>query len=401
MGSFLWAKRIFLKGLLVWVVLYMLLSPAVLYAEQEANDSIGWEEKLVPDLNMDEIDRYISKLDSEIKEVTPEIDFKQLVYKISKNEISLKPQDVIRDVMSYIYREVVANTALLGKLVILAIICAILQNLVSAFERGTTGNLTYMVTYMVLATLAIGSFTVAVDSAREVIDKMVTFMQAILPVLLTMLVAVGGFTAAAIYQPMLFTSITLIATVIRDVILPMILFSAILVLVSNLSTKFKITNLAGLIRTVAMGLLGFMTTVFLGMLAIQGVAGAVGDSVMLRTAKFATDAFVPVVGGMFSDALEAIVSSSLLIKNAVGIAGIMVILITILNPLIKIICMALIFKLAGAIIQPVDDSQIVNCLNDLGNSLFLVFAVVATVGLLFFFIITILVAVGNITVMLR
>jgi len=358
-------------------------------------------EKQAPELNFDQISNYVGQLDNEIKKVAPDINFKQLVYKIARNEVSLKPQDIAAGTASYIFKEVVTNSSLLGKLIILAVICAVLQNLTSAFDRSSTGQLSYMVTYLVMVTLAIGSFTVAVDVGRDAVDKMVLFMQAILPVLLTLLVAVGGFTAAAIYQPVVFVSIALIATIIRNVILPLILFSAILTLVSNLSPKFKVSNLAGLIRNVSMGLLGAMSTIFLGILSIQGVAGAVGDSVVLRTAKFATDAFVPVVGGMFSDALEAIVSSSLLIKNAVGIAGVAVVLAIMLTPLLKILCLALIYKLASAIIQPVENGQMVDCLNDLGNSLLAVFAVVATAGLLFFFTLTIVVAVGNLTVMLR
>jgi len=386
----------------LFILLYMLVSPVAGAAAELGDLPVGTShEKKASELDIDQISRYVGQLDTEIKKVTPDIDFKQLVYKIARNEVSLKPQDIAAGAASYVFKEVVANSSLLGKLVILAVICAVLQNLTSAFDRSSTGQLTYMVTYLVMVTLAIGSFTVAVDAGRDVVDRMVTFMQAILPVLLTLLVAVGGFTAAAIYQPVVFVSIALIATVIRNVILPLILFSALLTLVSNLSPKFKVSNLAGLIRNISMGLLGAMGTIFLGVLSIQGVAGAVGDSVVLRTAKFATDAFVPVVGGMFSDALEAIVSSSLLIKNAVGIAGVAVVLAIMLMPLLKILCLALIYKLAGAIIQPVEDGQMVGCLNDLGNSLLAVFAVVGTAGLLFFFTLTILVAVGNITVMLR
>jgi len=386
----------------LFILLYMLVSPVAGAAAELGDLPVGTShEKKASELDIDQISRYVGQLDTEIKKVTPDIDFKQLVYKIARNEVSLKPQDIAAGAASYVFKEVVANSSLLGKLVILAVICAVLQNLTSAFDRSSTGQLTYMVTYLVMVTLAIGSFTVAVDAGRDVVDRMVTFMQAILPVLLTLLVAVGGFTAAAIYQPVVFVSIALIATVIRNVILPLILFSALLTLVSNLSPKFKVSNLAGLIRNISMGLLGAMGTIFLGVLSIQGVAGAVGDSVVLRTAKFATDAFVPVVGGMFSDALEAIVSSSLLIKNAVGIAGVAVVLAIMLMPLLKILCLALIYKLAGAIIEPVEDGQMVGCLNDLGNSLLAVFAVVGTAGLLFFFTLTILVAVGNITVMLR
>lgn len=384
-------KRLFILALVCFLTL-----PCIACAEQ-----LNGAEEKVPGLDMSEVNSYIERLDSEIKSVIPDVNFKQLVYRIARNEVSFRPQDIAGSAGAYIFKEVVANSSLLGKLVILAIICAVLQNLTSAFDRGTTGQLTYMVTYLVLVTLAIGSFTLAVDAGRDVVDKMVTFMQAVLPVLLTLLVAVGGFTSAAIYHPVLFASIALIATVIRNVVLPLILFSAILGLVSNLSPKFRVSNLAGLIKTIAMGILGVLSTVFLGVLSIQGVAGAVGDSVTLRTAKFATDAFIPVVGGMFSDALEAIVSSSLLIKNAVGVAGVIVVLSILVMPLLKIFCLALIYKLAGAMIQPVEDGQIVNCLNDLGNSLMAVFAVVATAGLLFFFTMAIVVAVGNITVMLR
>lgn len=384
------------RKILAILFLLLLVSPGAVCAEQQ-----GRGENKPPELDMAEVNRYVERLDSEIKGVVPDIDFKQLVYRIARNEVSFRPQDILGSAASYIFREVVANSSLLGKLVILAIICAVLQNLTSAFDRGSTGQLSYMVTYLVLVTLAIGSFTLAVETGREVVDRMVTFMQAVLPVLLTLLVAVGGFTTAAIYQPVVFVSIALIATLIRNVVLPLILFSAILGLVSNLSPRFRVSNLAGLIRTVSMWMLGLMSTIFLGVLSIQGVAGAVGDSVLLRTAKFATDAFVPVVGGLFSDALEAIVSSSLLIKNAVGIAGVIVVLSIMVMPLLKIFILAFIYKLAGAMIQPVEDGQIVSCLNDLGNSLFLVFAAVGTAGLLFFFTMTIVVAVGNLTVMLR
>ena len=154
-------------------------------------------------------------------------------------------------------------------------------------------------------------------------------------------------------------------------------------------------------KTCAMGALGILTTLFLGIMAIQGVAGAVGDSLALRTAKFATDAFIPVVGGVFSEAVEAVVGSSLLLKNAVGIGGLIVICLMMVIPLLKIISLAFIYKLAGALIQPVGDNQLGDCLNSLGSNLLTVFGAVATVGLLFFFAVTIVLVLGNFIVMLR
>ncbi|MDD2443045.1 MAG: stage III sporulation protein AE [Desulfotomaculaceae bacterium] len=352
-------------------------------------------------MGMAAVQDYVNELDLELKSSVPQLNFKEMVLKLVKGELNWKPAEIFRNIIRQLFKEVVANFDLLGKLVILAVICAVLQNLVSSFERGMAGQLTYSVTYLVLITIAIGSFSLAISAGREVVDVLVTFMQALLPVLLTLLVAVGGVASAAIFSPVLLTSLGIFGTLIKDIVLPLLFFVAILGIVSNLTDRFKVSNLADLLKSAAMGLMGIFSTIFLGVLAVQGVAGAVGDSVTFRTAKFSVDAFVPVVGGMLSDALEAVISSSLLIKNAVGIAGVVAICTVMLVPLLKIITLAFIYKLAGALIQPIGDGQMVNCLNSLGNSLLLVFAAVATVGLLFFFTITIVVGVGNITVMLR
>lgn len=376
---------------LLLTVLLLMCTPVSAWAGEGQNSSV--------DLNI--VQEYIDNVDADIKGAVPQLNFKEMVARLAKGEMDWKPAEIFKNILSRLFKEVVANFDLLGKLVILAVLCAVLQNLVSSFEKGAAAQLTYSITYLVLITIAIGSFSLAVNAGREVVDTMVTFMQALLPVLLTLLVAVGGVASAAIFSPVLLTTLGLFGTLIKNVILPLLFFTAILGILSNLSERYKVSNLASLLKSVAMGLMGIFSTIFLGVLAIQGVAGAVGDSVTFRTAKFSVDAFVPVVGGMLADALEAVVSSSLLIKNAVGIAGMIVIGTVMVTPLLKIITLAFIYKLAGALVQPISDGQIVSCLNSLGNNLLLIFAAVATVGLLFFFAVTIVVGVGNITVMLR
>ena len=362
--------------------------------EQGLDDQLGI-------LDMEQIQSFVNQMDNDIKNALPDTNFRSLVTGIATGKISLQPTEIFNQCIKYIFREVVANSALLGKLVVLAVICAVLQNLTGAFEKGTTGQLTHMVAYLVIITLAVGSFGLAIHMGREVVDKMVVFMQALLPLLLTLLVAVGGIASAAIFHPVIFVTIAVFGTVIKNIILPLIFFAAVLEIVNGLSKQFQVSKLAGLCKGVAMGLMGLMSTIFLGVMALQGVAGAVGDSLTFRTAKFATGTFIPVVGGMFSDALEAVIRSALLMKNAVGIAGVLIIAMIVVIPLIKIITIALIYKLAGAIIQPVGEDRISDCLNGLGNSLITVFAAVATVGLLFFFALAIVVGLGNLTVMLH
>ncbi len=382
---------------LLLAVLFLLLTPVHARAELVPTG----QDVLTSPLDLEGVQEYIDRLDAEIKVSVPEMNFRDMVASLVKGELDWKPIDIFKNILSQLFKEVVANFDLLGKLVILAVICAVLHNLISSFENSTTGQLTYSITYLILITIAIGSFALAVNAGREVVDTLVTFMQALLPILLTLLVAVGGVTSAAILSPVILTTLGVFGTIIKNIVLPLLFFVAILGIVSNLTDRFKVSNLADLLKWAAMGLMGFFSTIFLGVMAIQGVAGAVGDSVTFKTAKFTVGAFVPVVGGMLSDALAAVVSSSLLIKNAVGIAGVAVIGMVMVVPLLKIVTLAFIYKLAGALIQPISDGQMVDCLNSLGNSLLLIFAALATVGLLSFFAITIVVGVGNLTVMLR
>ncbi|KUK11014.1 MAG: Stage III sporulation protein AE [Clostridia bacterium 41_269] len=147
--------------------------------------------------------------------------------------------------------------------------------------------------------------------------------------------------------------------------------------------------------------LGIFLTLFVGFLGMQGIAGVVVDSVTLKTAKFMTGTFVPVVGKMMADALEVIVGTSLLLKNAVGLIGIIILLVLCAFPVIKIISLVIIYRLAAALVQLIGESGVSDALQTMGNALTLVFAAVAGVGLMFFIAISVVVGMGNFNVMLR
>lgn len=385
------------RVLLIILILCLLLSPVPVQASTETLSAEGQ----LADLEFSKIEEFINTLNAEAEGAIPQLNFKELVVSLVKGDLDWQVSDVFTGLFKYLFKEVVANASLLGKLVVLAVICAVLQNLMGAFEKSTTGQLAYAVSYMALITLAVSSFALAVNIGREAVDNMVLFMQALLPLLLTLLAAMGGVASTAIFHPLIFGSISTIGTVIKVIVFPLIFFAAILNILGYLSEKFQISRLADLMKTISTMVLGLCSTVFLGLLAIKGVAGSVTDGVAIRTAKFATDAFIPVVGGMFSDALDAVIGSSLLIKNAVGIVGVVIIFLLTIMPMLKIFAVAFVYKLAGALIQPVGDKRMADCLTGLGNSLLGIFGAVATVGLLFFFAITIVVGMGDLMTMLR
>lgn len=301
----------------------------------------------------------------------------------------------------FFLHEVLYSGKLLVTIVLLTVFTMLLETMQNAFERNAVSKVAYAISYMVLIILAVNSFRAATSYAGDAIANMVQFMLAMVPLLLTLLAGTGGVASAAVLHPLIVFMIHTIGTFTHLVVFPLLFFSAVLHLVSSITERYKVTHLANLLRNVAVGLLGVMLTVFLGVLSVQGATGAVTDGVALRTAKFVTGNFVPVVGRMFSDAADTVMSASMLVKNAVGLAGVIILLFLCAFPALKVLTLALIYRLAGAIMQPLGDTPIVHCLQTIGKTLIYVFAALASVGLMFFLAVTIILTAGNAALMIR
>lgn len=366
---------------------------------ERAPDTVN--QKIQNTIDLAQIDHYLTKIDQELAPYIPDLSFKNILDNLRQGKVDLDIGGVFTGILKYLLREVLANAHLLGKLIILGVIMAVIQNLTAAFERGTVSKAAQAVVFLVVITLAIGSLTIAVNLGRTAVTDMVSFMQILFPILLTLLAAMGGLASAAIFHPVMVLVLGLLSTVVKNIIIPLIFFSAILGFVNSISDRFQVSRLAGLFRQVSVTLVMLLMTIFIGVISVQGVAGSVADGVALRTAKFATDAFIPVVGGMFSDAVDAVIGGSLLLKNAVGLVGVIIIFALCALPSLKILALIFVYKLAGALMQPIGAGQVADCLEHLAKSLTVLFAAVSVVGLMFFFAVTIVVGAGNMATMLR
>jgi stage III sporulation protein AE len=307
---------------------------------------------------------------------------------------------LVHGLLSYFLREVFDNAELLGGILLLSVLAAMLESLQSAFERQTVSEVAYAMIFLVLLVMAIGSFTEAVGYARHAIQSMNDFMLATVPLVVALLAASGALASAAFFQPVLLFSVHLISNVVFLVVFPLIFFAAVLDIVSALSPRYKLTRLAGLLRTVGVAALGLALSAFIGVTSVQGLGKGIADGVALRTAKFTVSTFVPVIGKAVADAAETVASASLLVKNAVGIAGLVVIACIALFPALKILALSFIYNGSSALMQPLGDTPMVACLGALGKSLILVFASVAAVALMFFLTICILLVSANLAVVM-
>lgn len=306
-----------------------------------------------------------------------------------------------KGLLKFAFQEFVANGKLLGSLILLTIFSMFLQSLQNAFEKSTVSKVAYSIVFMVLVILALNSFHIAIDYTNETISTMVSFVLALIPLLLALMAASGGIVSASFFHPVILFLMNSSGLLIQYVILPLLFLGALLSIVSIMSENYKVTQLAGLLRNWSIGLMGLFLTIFLGVISVQGASTAVADGITIKTAKFITGNFIPVIGRMFTDATDTVVSASALLKNSVGIAGVAILLIIVAFPAIKILMIAFVYKFAAALLQPLGGGPIIKCLDIISKSIVYVFAALAIVSVMFFLSITVIVAAGNVTMMIR
>lgn len=308
---------------------------------------------------------------------------------------------VFSGLFKYLFHELLYNGKLLVSIVILTVFSMLLETLQSSFEKNNVSKIAYAISFLVLMIMAVNSFSVAIGYAKSAITDMIHFMIAVVPLLLTLLASMGNVVTVTVMHPLIVFMIHAVGTAIYFIVFPLLFFSAVLHIVSSLSDKYKVTQLANLLRNVSVGCLGVFVTVFLGVVSVQGIGSAAADGVTIRTAKYIAGNFVPVVGRLFSDASETVIGASLLVKNAVGLAGVVILLVLCAFPALKILALAFIYNVSAAVMQPLGDNPMITCLETIGKSLIFVFAALAVVGLMFFLAITIVIAAGNVSVMMR
>ncbi|MEW5922031.1 MAG: stage III sporulation protein AE [Bacillota bacterium] len=309
--------------------------------------------------------------------------------------------ELFSGLVRYLLKEVLANIRLMGQLLLLAVAASLLKSLQGAFGSREVARMTEAVIFFVLLGLALGSFSLALKIGREAVDNMVNFMLALLPVLLTLMASLGHVTSAALFHPLIIVSVNLMSSLVRNVFFPLIFFSTILYLLNHFSPDFRIDRLASFLKDASIWGIGLMLTIFVGITGVHGVAGGIGDAVSLRTAKFMTGTFIPVVGRAMADAVETVLGYSLLLKNSATLAGLVILALTIIFPLLKLLALVIIYKFSGALVQPLGENSLAAALDTMGNCLTMVFAAVATVALSFFIGITIIVGASNAVMMLR
>lgn len=191
--------------------------------------------------------------------------------------------------------------------------------------------------------------------AAELIQDVLQCSDVLAPVMISSVALSGAETTAAALTPMSAIAADLIQNLLAKWGTALCAAMAGIAIAGNLSDQIRLRRLHELLRQILQWGAGAMMTAFMGALAIQGRIGSSRDGAAARTARYAIESVVPVIGGDVSNSLESLLSTAQIIKNALGVTGLLLLLAICLTPLVKIAGMSLMLKFTSAVSEPLGD----------------------------------------------
>ncbi len=256
-------------------------------------------------------------------------------------------------------------------ILITVVLMSILSNLTSGFSKASTKKIVYLACYGTIITVVGVMVGDAVISAGKMINDAGRFCDAVFPVLLTLVTAIGASASAAVYQPMVLIFSSFVVKIVNYVVMPAFFISFVFNVIGNLSDDIKLGKIAGFAKSCGEWIIGIFFGVFITYTTASGITGASVDSLATKGAKYALSSYVPVIGGYLKDGFDIITASCIVIKNAIGLVGIVILLLFSAIPIMKIFATMLILKLTGAIAEPFGEKKISDMLVNVSKSLVL------------------------------
>ena len=286
-------------------------------------------------------------------------------------------------ILNLIFVNLLSFLPIIATVIAVAILGGMIQNLKPNLNGKSIGSVIHFVTYGVVVILIFTIVMKMITITTDTIGSIKAQMDAIFPILLTMLTAVGGTVSVSVYQPAMALLASVIINIFTVFLMPLFLISTVLSLVSNLSNNVKLDKFIGFLNSMFKWVIGLVFTVFIGFASIQGITAGSIDGLSIKTAKFAIKSYIPIVGSYISDGFYIVLASSSLIKNAVGACGLLLLAGTILAPIIQLIVFMLALKLMAGIIEPLGDGKIASFVNTLSKNMTMLISMIVAVSFMY------------------
>lgn len=344
------------------------------------------ENKLFGEFDFAEIDDSLQKLFPEKK-----ITFQELVSSLIEGEgtdIGKQIMEFVADQFSYEFRQ---NRQNLVYMLLIAIIAAVFTNFSNAFQNKQVSEISFYVLYILLITMCLNVFRIAMEGIEGHLDVLLDFMRVLCPSYFLAVAIASGTSSSLIFYNIVLFLIYAAEVLILRFLLPIINIYIMVQVINYLAGEEYLSQFAELLKKLVSWILKTLITVVIGINVIQGMLAPVIDT-LKRSALTKTAQAIPGIGNAIGGVTDVVLGTAILIKNGIGMAGAIIIISICAVPVLQNVFMMLMYKLAAALVQPVSDKRITNCISSVSEGYELLVKVILSTGILFLLTIAVVTA---------
>lgn len=281
------------------------------------------------------------------------------------------------------------------------VIHSILKSISESLENDNISKLIYYVQYILIATIVMTNFTGIIETIRETIINLVGFINLLIPLLTSLMLFTGSITTTSMVQPVILIGVNVVGNLIQNILIPIVLVIASFSIISKISDKVQIDKITKFMKSGVVWTLGIILTIFVSVVSLEGTLSSSVDGVSAKTAKAVVSSAIPIVGKILGDAVDSVLGCGIILKNSVGILGVLIILTICIVPILKLSVMAILYKLLSAICQPIADKKILELLDQIGDVFKILLAILSSIAVLIIIGVTLVVNISNSGMMYR
>lgn len=346
-----------------------------------------------------DIGKFINEAEKYTKEVFKDTDIEGLLNTAISGNID--NQSLVKNILGLFGKETMVSIRTIASIMIVIIIHSILKSISEGLENKSIGQISYYIQYILIVTLIISNFAEIITMVKDSVINLVSFSNTLIPILITLVLTTGNVVSANLIQPILLFLITFIGNFILNIIIPIVLASTTLGIVSKISDRVQLDKLSKFLKSGSVWILAVILTIFVSVLSIEGSLSSSVDGVTAKTAKVAVSSFIPVVGKILGDAVDTVIGCTSILKNAVGIVGVIVIIGICIKPIIKLLLLMAIYYIGAAICEPIADNKIVKLLEQMGDTFKILLAILCSLSVMLIIGTTLVMKISNSSLMYR
>lgn len=345
------------------------------------------------------ISNFIDEANKYSNDILKDIDIQGLLNNAIKGE--LDTNQLLKNIFPLLGTEIKEALKVMGSILLIVLIHSVLKSISDNLNNKSVAQITYYVQYILIATVIMTNFSSIITLTKEAVGNMISFIQLLFPLLMTLMLASGSVVSVNLVQPIILFIINLISNIFQSIIIPIILVGTALAIVSKISDRIQIDKLSKFLKSSSVWVIGILLTIFVGVLSIEGTLGSSVDGITAKTAKAAVSSFIPVVGKVLGDAVDTVIGCSAILKNAIGIVGVIVVIAICITPILKLAIITIIYHLTAALCEPIADSKIVSLITQMADTFKILLAILCSISVMLIIGITLVINISNTGLMYR